>query len=39
MAVDNKYMEMRRKVSHLLYMYDLKMLGRSENNLENEIKI
>ena len=32
-------MEMRRKVSHLLYMDDLKLLGRSENNLENEINI
>jgi len=32
-------MEMRRKISHLLYMDDWKLLGRSEDNLENEIKI
>jgi len=32
-------MEMRRKISHLLYMDDWKPLGRSEVNLENEIKI
>jgi hypothetical protein len=28
-----------RKISHLLYMDDLKLLGRSEDDLENEIKI
>ena len=28
-----------RKISHLLYMDDLKLLGRNENDLENEIKI
>jgi len=28
-----------RKISHLLYMDDLKMLGRNKNNLKNEIKI
>ena len=28
-----------RKRSHLLYMYDLKLLGRNENVLKNEIKI
>jgi hypothetical protein len=28
-----------RKISHLLYMDDLKLLGRSENDLQNEIKI
>jgi hypothetical protein len=28
-----------RKISHLLYMDDLKLLGRKENNLKNEIKI
>ena len=28
-----------RKISHLLYMDDLKMLGRNENKLKNEIKI
>ena len=27
-----------RKVSHLLYMDDLKLLGRNENDLENEMK-
>jgi len=27
------------KISHLLYMDDLKLLGRNENDLENEIKI
>ena len=30
---------MERKISHLLYMDDLKLLGRSEDDLENEIKI
>jgi len=28
-----------RKISHLLYMEDLKLLGRNENVLKNEIKI
>ena len=28
-----------RKISHLLYMDDLKLLGRNENDLENERKI
>ena len=28
-----------RKISHLLYMDDLKLLGRSEHDLQNEIKI
>jgi hypothetical protein len=28
-----------RKISHLLYMDDLKFLGRNENDLKNEIKI
>jgi hypothetical protein len=28
-----------RKISHLLYMDDLKLLGRNENDLENEIKL
>ena len=28
-----------RKISHLLYMDDLKMLGRNENDLKNEIKL
>ena len=28
-----------RKISHLLYMDDLKLLGRNENDLKNEIKI
>jgi len=28
-----------RKISHLLYMDDLKLLGRNENDLENEMKI
>jgi len=28
-----------RKISHLLYMDDLKLLGRSENDLKNEMKI
>jgi len=28
-----------RKISHLLYMEDLKLLGRNENDLKNEMKI
>ena len=28
-----------RKISHLFYMDDLKLLGRNENELKNEIKI
>jgi len=28
-----------RKISHLLYMYDLKLLGRNENELKNKMKI
>ena len=28
-----------RKISHLLYTDDLKLLGRNENELKNEIKI
>src|SRR5215469_1792377 len=28
-----------RKISHLLYMDDLKLLGKNENGLRNEIKI
>ena len=28
-----------RKISHLLYVDDLKLLGRNENHLKNEIKI
>ena len=28
-----------RKISHLLYMDDLKLLGRNDNGLRNEIKI
>jgi len=28
-----------RKISHLLYMDDLKLLGRNENDVKNEIKI
>ena len=28
-----------RKISHLLYMNDLKLLGRNENDSKNEIKI
>jgi len=28
-----------REISHLLYMDDLKLLGRSDDDLENEIKI
>ena len=27
-----------RKISHLLYMDDLRLLGRNENDLKNEIK-
>ena len=29
----------KRKISHLLYMEDLKLLGRNGDDLENEIKI
>ena len=28
-----------RKISHLLYMDDLKLLGRNENDLKNERKL
>jgi len=28
-----------RKISHILYMDDLKLLGRNENDLKNEMKI
>ena len=28
-----------RKISHLLYMDDLKLLGRNKNELKNEMKI
>jgi hypothetical protein len=28
-----------RKISHILYMDDLKLVSRSEQDLENEIKI
>ena len=28
-----------RKISHLLYMDDLKLLGRNENELKNEMKL
>ena len=28
-----------RKISHLMYMDDLKLLGRNENELKNEMKI
>jgi len=28
-----------RKISHLLYMDDLKLIGRNENDLKNEMKI
>jgi len=28
-----------RKISHLLYMDDLKLLGKNENELKNEMKI
>jgi hypothetical protein len=28
-----------RKISNLLYMYDLKLIGRSEEELRNEIRI
>jgi len=28
-----------RKISYLLYMNDLKLLGRNENELKNEMKI
>jgi len=28
-----------RKISHLLYMDDLKLVGRNENDLKNEMKI
>jgi hypothetical protein len=28
-----------RKINHLLYMDDLKLIGRSEEELRNEIKI
>jgi len=28
-----------RKISHLLYMDDLKLLGRKENDLKNEMKV
>jgi len=28
-----------RKISHLLYMDDLKLLGRNENELKNKMKI
>ena len=28
-----------RKISHLLYMDDLELLGRNENDLENKMKI
>ena len=31
--------ETERKISHLLYMDDLKLLGRNKNDLKNEIKI
>jgi len=31
--------ETERKICHLLYMDDLKLLGRNKNNLKNEIKI
>ena len=27
-----------RKISHLMYMNDLELLGRSEDDLENEVK-
>jgi hypothetical protein len=39
LIVDNKYMEMRRKISHLLYMDDWKLLDKSEDYLENELEI
>jgi hypothetical protein len=29
----------KRKINHLMYMEDVKLLGRNENDLENEIKI
>ena len=29
----------KRKISHLLYMNDLKLLGRNENGLKNEMKV
>ena len=28
-----------RKISHLLYMDDFKLLGRNENDLKNEMKV
>ena len=33
--VDIKYMELKGKISHLLCTDDLKLLDRSEDNLEN----
>jgi len=35
----HKLIRAERKICHLLYMDDLKLLGRSEEDLENEIKI
>ena len=37
--MDIKYTELRGKISHFLYTDDLKLLGRNEDDLENEIKI
>jgi hypothetical protein len=34
-----KYMELGGKISHLLHIDDLKLWCRSEDDLENEIKI
>jgi len=39
LIVDIKYTELRGKISNFLYINDLKLLGRNEDNLENEIKI
>ena len=36
---NNNNNETERKINYLLYMDDLKLLGRNENDLKNEIKI
>jgi len=36
--VGSKYME-QRKIRHLLYVDDLKLTGRSEEELKNEMRI
>ena len=39
MTVDIQYTEVRANISHLLYMDDLKLLGRTDDDLVNEIEI